>query len=59
MHMAGASIDFILVDISQSEDYVLVIETEFDIMEHVIKGHLILFPDLGSLDLILGRLGVS
>jgi chemotaxis protein CheC len=59
MDMAGAIIDFILVEISQSEDYVLVIETEFDIMEHVIKGHLILFPDLGSLDIILGRLGVS
>ncbi len=59
MDMAGAIIDFILVEISQSEDYVLVIETQFDILEHVIKGHLILFPDLGSLDLILGRLGVS
>lgn len=59
MDMAGAIIDFILVEISQSEDFVLVIETEFDIMEHVIKGHLILFPDLGSLDIILGRLGVS
>jgi chemotaxis protein CheC len=59
MDMAGAIIDFILVEISQSDDYVMVIETEFDIMEHVIKGHLILFPDLGSLDIILGRLGVS
>ena len=59
MDMAGAIIDFILVEISQSEDYVLVIETEFDVLEHVIRGHLILFPDLGSLDIILGRLGVS
>ena len=59
MDMAGAIIDFILVEISQSEDYVLVIETEFDIMQHKIRGHLILFPDLGSLDIILGRLGVS
>jgi chemotaxis protein CheC len=59
MDMAGAIIDFILVEISQSDDYVLVIETEFDILEHVIRGHLILFPDLGSLDIILGRLGVS
>ena len=59
MDMAGAIVDFILVEISQSDDYVLVIETEFDILEHVIRGHLILFPDLGSLDLILGRLGVS
>jgi chemotaxis protein CheC len=59
MDMAGAIIDFILVEISQSEDYVLVIETEFDVMERKIRGHLVLFPDLGSLDLILGRLGVS
>ena len=59
MDMAGAIIDFILVEISQSEDYVLVIETEFDIMDRKIWGHLILFPDLGSLDIILGRLGVS
>lgn len=59
MDMAGAIIDFILVEISQSEDYVLVIETEFDIMQHKICGHLILFPDLGSLSVILGGLGVS
>ncbi|MBC7252866.1 MAG: chemotaxis protein CheC [Actinobacteria bacterium] len=59
MDMAGAIIDFILVEISQSEDYVLVIETEFDVLQHKIRGHLILFPDLGSLDIILGRLGVK
>jgi chemotaxis protein CheC len=59
MDMAGAIIDFILVEISQSEDYVLVIETEFDISQRKICGHLILFPDLGSLDIILGRLGVN
>jgi len=59
MDMAGAIIDFILVEISQSEDYVLVIETEFDISQHRICGHLILFPDLGSLDILLGRLGVN
>ncbi len=59
MDMAGAIIDFILVEISQSEDHVLVIETEFDVLDRRIKGHLVLFPDLGSLDLILGRLGVS
>lgn len=59
LDMAGAIIDFILIEISQSEDYVLVIETEFDVDAHLIKGHLILFPDLGSLSIILGRLGVS
>jgi chemotaxis protein CheC len=59
LDMAGAIIDFILIEISQSEDHVLVIETEFDVEEQTIKGHLILFPDLGSLSIILGRLGVS
>ncbi len=59
MDMAGAIIDFILVEISRHDDYVLVIETQFDVMEHVIQGHLILFPNLGSLGLILGRLGVG
>jgi chemotaxis protein CheC len=59
LDMAGAIIDFILIEISQSEDYVLVIETEFDVDAQLIKGHLILFPDLGSLSIILGRLGVS
>ena len=59
LDMAGAIIDFILIEISQSEDYVLVIETEFEVDAKLIKGHLILFPDLGSLSIILGRLGVS
>ncbi len=59
LDMAGAIIDFILIEISQSEDHVLVIETQFDVEEQTIKGHLILFPDLGSLSIILGRLGVS
>jgi chemotaxis protein CheC len=59
LDMAGAIIDFILVEISQSEDYVLVIEAEFVVADHRIRGHLILFPDLGSLDIILNRLGVS
>lgn len=59
LDMAGAIIDFILIEISQSEDHVLVIETQFDVEEHIIKGHLILFPDLGSLSILLGRLGVS
>jgi chemotaxis protein CheC len=59
LDMAGAIIDFILIEISQSEDHVLVIETQFDVEDQTIKGHLILFPDLGSLSIILGRLGVS
>jgi chemotaxis protein CheC len=59
LDMAGAIIDFILIEISQSEDHVLVIETQFDVDAHTIKGHLILFPDLGSLSILLGRLGVS
>lgn len=56
--MAGAIIDHVLVDLADSEDYVLVVETDFVISGQRIMGHLILFPDLGSLRLILGRLGV-
>lgn len=58
MDMAGAIIDFILVEICQSEDHVLVIENEFSVSGHTINGQMILFPDLGSLDNILTRLGI-
>jgi hypothetical protein len=37
---------------------VLVVETDFMVSGVKIMGHLILFPDLGSMNLILARLGV-
>lgn len=58
MDMAGAIIDYVLVDLATTEDRVLVVETDFMVSGVKILGHLILFPDLGSLNVILERLGV-
>lgn len=56
--MAGAIIDYVLVDLGVSEDQVLVVETDFMVSGVKVLGHLILFPDLGTLSTILTRLGV-
>lgn len=56
--MAGAIMDHVLVDMATTEDIVLVVETDFQVSGQEILGHLILFPDLGSLTTILERLGV-
>lgn len=58
MDMAGAIMDYVLVGLGTSEDFVLVVETDFKVSGHKIHGHLVLFPDLGSLGSILSRLGV-
>lgn len=58
MDMAGAILDYVLVDLGASEDYVLVVETDFVVSGVKILGHLVLFPDLGTLSKILERLGV-
>lgn len=58
MDMAGAIIDYVLVDLGATEDQVLVVETDFMVSGIKILGHLILFPDLGTLATILERLGV-
>lgn len=58
MDMAGAIIDYVLVDLGASEDHVLVVETDFMVSGQKILGHLILFPDLGTLSTILTHLGV-
>jgi len=58
MDMAGAIIDYVLVDLGATEDMVLVVETDFMVSGVKILGHLILFPDLGTLATILERLGV-
>lgn len=58
LDMAGAVLDFVLVDLGASEDHVLVVETDFDIEGDKVNGHLILFPDFGALTRILDCLGV-
>ncbi len=59
LDMAGAVIDLILVELGESDDEVLVIETTFDVAGREAAGHLVFFPDAGSLETILGRLGVT
>ena len=58
MDMAGAIMDYVLVDLGSAEEHVLVVETDFTVSGVKILGHLILFPDLGTLATILQRLGV-
>ncbi|MBU4193928.1 MAG: chemotaxis protein CheC [Actinobacteria bacterium] len=58
MDMAGAIIDHVLVNLAASEDFVMVIETDFQVSGVKIRGHLVLFPDIGTLTIILERLGV-
>lgn len=58
MDMAGAILDYVLVDLGATEEQVLVVETDFMVSGVTILGHLILFPDLGTLSIILERLGV-
>jgi len=58
MDMAGAIMDHVLVNLAASEDFVMVIETDFQVSGVKIRGHLVLFPDIGTLAIILERLGV-
>ncbi|MBU4240118.1 MAG: chemotaxis protein CheC [Actinobacteria bacterium] len=58
MDMAGAIMDHVLVNLAASEDFVMVIETDFQVSGVKIRGHLVLFPDIGTLTIILERLGV-
>jgi len=58
MDMAGAIFDYVLVDLAATEDHVLVVETDFMVSGVKVMGHLVLFPDLGTLNIILQRLGV-
>lgn len=50
--MAGAVLDYILIELSQEGETALLIETEF-VSESRIKGHFFLLPDPESLRLIL------
>jgi len=59
MDMAGAILSVVLVQLGQMGDHALVIETEFLSEDDGIKGHFFLVPDPGSLDTILGAVGVK
>ncbi|OGP59616.1 MAG: CheY-P-specific phosphatase CheC [Deltaproteobacteria bacterium RBG_13_61_14] len=51
--MAGAIVDYILIELGQESDLTLVVETQFFGMGSTIRGHFFLLPDPNSLKLIL------
>jgi len=58
--MAGAVVDYVLIELSKSGDMALTVETLFkgdaESDDHI-KGHFFLLPDPKSLDIILGATG--
>jgi chemotaxis protein CheC len=57
--MVGAIINTALIDLGMIGDYALLIETQFSLTNRQINGHFFLVPDPGSLEIILGALGVG
>jgi len=58
--MAGAVIDFLLIELSEEGDQALMIETEFhgnSPEEKLIRGHFFLLPDPASLEVIIDAVG--
>lgn len=58
LDMAGAIMSYALADLAAAEDFVLAIETDFQVSGQCIGGHMIMFPDFGTMDIITERLGV-
>jgi chemotaxis protein CheC len=58
--MAGAVVDYVLIELSMAGDLALMVETEFagdSPLQESIKGHFFLLPDPQSLDLVLNAVG--
>lgn len=58
--MAGAVVDYVLIELSQSGDLALMVETDFygdQKQESGIKGHFFLLPDPATLDIFLSAIG--
>lgn len=55
--MAGAIVDYTLIELCRTEDKALLVETEFFIRGDEIKGNFFLLPDPGSLNVILEAVG--
>jgi chemotaxis protein CheC len=54
--MAGAVVDYVLIDLSRSGDLALMVETNFSgeqDSDHDIRGHFFLLPDPATLDIFL------
>jgi chemotaxis protein CheC len=52
LDMAQAVLDSVLVELEQSDDLVIVIETEMSETDRLITGHFLLFPEAGSVEKI-------
>lgn len=57
--MAGAIIDYTLIELCRAEDKALLVETEFFIRGDEMKGNFFLLPDPDSLNVILEALGTG
>jgi len=59
LDMAGAILGNVLQLYGEVSDYALVIESVFSEEEKEVKGHFFLLPEPGSLEILLGKLGVG
>jgi chemotaxis protein CheC len=60
--MAGAVVDYVLIDLSKSGDWAMMVETDFtgeDGQEMAIKGHFFLLPDPVTLNIFLEAAGAQ
>lgn len=57
MDMAGAIVDYILIDLSCKSQFALLVESEFQEPQAKIVGHFFLIPDPDGLKLILRAIG--
>ena len=55
--MAGALVDYILIQLAAVTEYALLIDSEFVDTEKSVKGHFFLLPNPGSLEAILSAIG--
>ncbi len=58
--MAGAVVDYVLIDLSKSSDLAMLVETDFtgeSSSDLAIKGHFFLIPDPSTLDMFLAAAG--
>jgi len=58
--MAGAVVDYVLIDLSKSSDLAMLVETDFigeSSNDLAIKGHFFLIPDPSTLDMFLDAAG--
>jgi chemotaxis protein CheC len=57
MDMAGAIVDYILIELSCKSQFALLVESEFSEPEAKVTGHFFLIPDPEGLELILRAIG--